>query len=78
MGVALAERRGDIREGDWASPTRAARLVVRIAAGGLDALSGRFLNAVTDDIDELVERAEEIRRRDLQQLRLRALADPPA
>jgi NAD(P)-dependent dehydrogenase (short-subunit alcohol dehydrogenase family) len=75
MGVALAERRGNIREGDWVSPKHAARLVTRIANGDLDALSGRFVNAATDDVDELVERAGEIRSRDLQQLRLRALGE---
>ena len=75
MGVALSKRRGGFHEGDWVPPGHAARLLVRICRGELDALSGRFLN-VKDDIDELVQRADEITEHDLQQLRLREIARP--
>jgi NAD(P)-dependent dehydrogenase (short-subunit alcohol dehydrogenase family) len=56
--------------GDEVDPMRTARLVVDIASGRLDALSGRFLHAL-DDIDALLLRSDEIRRRDLYVLRLR-------
>jgi 3-oxoacyl-[acyl-carrier protein] reductase len=72
MGRALAERRGNVQEGDWVSPDLATRLVVRIGGGYLDELSGRFLS-IEHDVDELVRRADEITEGDLQQLRLREL-----
>jgi hypothetical protein len=46
------------------------KFVVRLASGQADALSGRFLS-VYDDIDVLLERAEEIQGDDLYTLRLR-------
>ncbi|MDP9440974.1 MAG: SDR family oxidoreductase [Actinomycetota bacterium] len=53
-----------------ACPERAAELIVRLAAGGGDALSGRHLS-VHDDLDRLIERVADIRRDDLCTLRLR-------
>lgn len=53
-----------------ASPERAGELIVRLAAGRGDALSGRHLS-VHDDLDVLVERLDDIRRDDLCTLRLR-------
>jgi NAD(P)-dependent dehydrogenase (short-subunit alcohol dehydrogenase family) len=47
-----------------------AELVLTLAAGGADALSGRFLS-VHDDLDDLLARGAEIRRDDLLTLRLR-------
>lgn len=55
---------------DWVSLQLPARLVVRLASGEADALSGRFLHAL-DDLDDLIEREDEVRRRDLYTLRLR-------
>jgi hypothetical protein len=43
---------------------------VLVATGRADALSGRFLFAL-DDIEDLIRRAEEIRREDLYTVRLR-------
>ena len=55
-------------------PERAGELVVTLASGRADALSGRYLTAY-DDLAELIGRAAEIRRDDLYTLRLREL-DP--
>jgi NAD(P)-dependent dehydrogenase (short-subunit alcohol dehydrogenase family) len=55
-------------------PERAGDLCVRLASGRYDALSGRFLK-VEDDLDALLERAEEIKEQDLLVLRLKQL-DP--
>ena len=51
-------------------PERAAKLVVLLASGRADALSG-CLVSVDDDVAEMVSRAEEIRRDGLYALRLR-------
>jgi hypothetical protein len=50
---------------------RSAALLVRLAGGAGDALSGRYLSA-EDDLDALVARSEEIARDGLYTLRLRA------
>jgi NAD(P)-dependent dehydrogenase (short-subunit alcohol dehydrogenase family) len=76
MGVSLAQRRGDIREADFGTMELSARLVLRIAGGDLDRLSGRYLMA-RDDIDSLLARADEIELRDALQLRLRELGSEP-
>ncbi len=52
-------------------PERAADLVLFLASGKADALSGCFIS-VDDDLAEMVRRAEEIQRDDLYTLRLRA------
>lgn len=57
-------------EGDNLPPERAGEMVVFLASGQADALSGRFLGA-RDDERALVARAEEIRARDLYMLRQR-------
>jgi NAD(P)-dependent dehydrogenase (short-subunit alcohol dehydrogenase family) len=51
-------------------PERAAQLVVLLAAGMADGLSGRFLD-VADDLTQLLQQREEIERDDLYTLRLR-------
>jgi NAD(P)-dependent dehydrogenase (short-subunit alcohol dehydrogenase family) len=51
-------------------PERAAEMVVVLASGRADGLSGRFLE-LTDDIDGLIERVEEITRDDRYTMRLR-------
>lgn len=56
--------------GSGVPPKRAARLVVFLASGQADALSGCFIS-VDDDVAEMVQRAEEIRREGLHTLRLR-------
>ncbi len=49
-----------------------ANLVVLLASGRADSLSGRFIE-VTDDLDQLIAQAEQIVRDDLHTLRLRKL-----
>jgi NAD(P)-dependent dehydrogenase (short-subunit alcohol dehydrogenase family) len=56
---------------DALEPERAGRLVVELASGRADALSGRFLH-VLDDLDDLIHRAEQISRDDLYALRFRS------
>ena len=55
----------------WTPPELAPRLVRSLASGRADALSGRYIHAEHDHVDELVARAEEIRREDLNAIRLR-------
>jgi 3-oxoacyl-[acyl-carrier protein] reductase len=54
----------------WTPPELAPRLVRALASGRADALSGRFIHAEHDDIDELISRADEISERDLNAIRL--------
>ena len=53
--------------GNIEPPEATGRLVVHLASGKADALSGRFVDA-GDDIDELIRRADEIIRDDLYTL----------
>jgi hypothetical protein len=62
--------RARLASGQGADPDRAARLVLELARGRGDRLSGRHLT-VADDLDALLERIEEIERDDLHTLRLR-------
>jgi NAD(P)-dependent dehydrogenase (short-subunit alcohol dehydrogenase family) len=73
----------ELRDGRGADPERAIELMVRLAAGDGDALSGRHIS-VHDDLDALVASAAEIARRDLYVLRpeplptaRRASSSPP-
>jgi 3-oxoacyl-[acyl-carrier protein] reductase len=54
----------------WTPPELAPRLVRALASGRADALTGRYIHAEHDDISELISRAEEIRERDLNAIRL--------
>jgi NAD(P)-dependent dehydrogenase (short-subunit alcohol dehydrogenase family) len=54
-------------------PERAGQLVAQLASGKMDALSGRYF-AVSDDLDALLQNAEEIHREKLYSLRMRTLA----
>jgi 3-oxoacyl-[acyl-carrier protein] reductase len=54
----------------WAPPEAAPQLIRAIAAGELDALSGRFLHAVLDPPEELKARAAAILHGDLNAIRL--------
>jgi NAD(P)-dependent dehydrogenase (short-subunit alcohol dehydrogenase family) len=65
--------RGELAAGRGAEPEWAARLVVRLASGHADSLSGRHLS-VHDDLDALLSRIDEIQRDDLCTL---ALREPP-
>jgi NAD(P)-dependent dehydrogenase (short-subunit alcohol dehydrogenase family) len=55
----------------WTPPELAPRLVHVLASGRADELAGRYLHAEHDDIEELIGRAEEIQRDDLNAIRLR-------
>jgi 3-oxoacyl-[acyl-carrier protein] reductase len=54
----------------WTPPELAPRLVRALASGRADRLAGRYIHAEHDDIDELIARADEIERRDLNAIRL--------
>ncbi|HUK94512.1 MAG TPA: SDR family NAD(P)-dependent oxidoreductase [Gaiellaceae bacterium] len=55
----------------WTPPELAPRLVRVLASGRADALAGRYLHAEHDDIEDLIVRADEIERDDLNSIRLR-------
>jgi 3-oxoacyl-[acyl-carrier protein] reductase len=55
----------------WVSPESAARLVRVLASGRADRLSGRYIHAEHDDIEDLIRRADEITGSDLNAVRLR-------
>ena len=57
----------------WTPDECAPRLVRRLASGRLDALTGRYLHAEHDDVDDLERRADEIVENDLNAIRLQAL-----
>ena len=55
----------------WTPPELAPRLVRVLASGRADRLAGRYLHAEHDDIEDLIPRADEIEREDLNAIRLR-------
>jgi NAD(P)-dependent dehydrogenase (short-subunit alcohol dehydrogenase family) len=55
----------------WTPPELAPRLVRALASGRADGLSGRYIHAEHDDVDDLVARIDEVRRDDLNAIRLR-------
>jgi NAD(P)-dependent dehydrogenase (short-subunit alcohol dehydrogenase family) len=67
--TAMTESFGD--DAPWTPPELAPRLVRVLASGRADELAGRYVHAEHDDIEELTGRAEEIRERDLNAIRLR-------
>lgn len=54
----------------WTPPELAPRLVRALASGRADALSGRYIHAEHDDIEDLILRADEIADNDLHAIRL--------
>ena len=54
----------------WTPPELAPRLVRALASGRADVLSSRYIHAEHDDVDDLIRRADEIRERDLNAIRL--------
>ena len=55
----------------WTPPELAPRLVRVLASGRADALTGRYIHAEHDDVEDLIRRAGEIREQDLNAIRLR-------
>ena len=55
----------------WTPPELAPELVRSLATGRYDALAGRYLHAEHDNIDELLDRIDEVHERDLNAIRLR-------
>jgi NAD(P)-dependent dehydrogenase (short-subunit alcohol dehydrogenase family) len=62
--------RDQLAAGRGADPEEAARLIIALASGRADRLSGRHLS-VTDRLDVLLPRIDQIERDDLHTLRLR-------
>jgi NAD(P)-dependent dehydrogenase (short-subunit alcohol dehydrogenase family) len=54
----------------WTPPELAPQLVRVLASGRADALAGRYIHAEHDDIEDLIARADEIQRDDLNTIRL--------
>src|SRR3989440_7027834 len=55
----------------WTPPELAPELVRRLATGRYDALAGRYLHAEHDNVDELLDRIDEVRELGLNAIRLR-------
>jgi NAD(P)-dependent dehydrogenase (short-subunit alcohol dehydrogenase family) len=70
-GLVATEMTKDFpRDAPWTPPELAPQLVRVLASGRADALAGRYLHAEHDDIEDLIARADEIRERDLNAIRL--------
>ncbi len=69
-GSNRASRHSTCRPSRGADPEEAARLIIALASGRADRLSGRHLS-VTDSLDELLPQFDQIERADLHTLRLR-------
>ena len=54
----------------WTPPELAPKLVRALASGRADKLSGRYIHAEHDDIEDLISRADEIVENDLNAIRL--------
>jgi 3-oxoacyl-[acyl-carrier protein] reductase len=59
-----------IPSSQWTDPEKIGRLVVALAGGTADGLTGRILH-VNQDLNDLIRRTEEINKQDLFTLRLR-------
>jgi NAD(P)-dependent dehydrogenase (short-subunit alcohol dehydrogenase family) len=70
VGRATGWVRQQVEAGHAVPPERSADLVLRLALGHADAMTGRYLT-VADDLDALIARAAEIQQDDLYTLRLR-------
>ncbi|MGH2922185.1 MAG: SDR family NAD(P)-dependent oxidoreductase [Gaiellaceae bacterium] len=71
-GLVRTAMTGDALSDDapWTPPELAPMLVVALASGRADVLAGRYIHAEHDDIDDLISRADEIQRDDLNAIRL--------
>ncbi len=59
-------------EGHESPPEKAAQLVVTLASGKADALTGRLID-ISDDLDEMVAQSQRIREEELYLLRMKSL-----
>ena len=64
----MTGRLGD--DAPWTPPELAPQLVRVLASGRADRLAGRYIHAEHDDIEDLIARADEIERGDLNAIRL--------
>ena len=64
----LTEELGD--DAPWTPPELAPQLIRALASGRADALSGRYIHAEHDDIDDLIARADEVLAQDGNAIRL--------
>jgi NAD(P)-dependent dehydrogenase (short-subunit alcohol dehydrogenase family) len=69
--------RNELAEGRGADPAAAIKLIVRLAAGEADDLTGRHVS-VHDDLDALLGNIDDIRRRDLHTLHVQTSTLEPA
>jgi 3-oxoacyl-[acyl-carrier protein] reductase len=71
-GLVKTAMTGDAFSDDapWTPPDLAPELVRVLASGRADALAGRYIHAEHDDIEDLIARADEIERQDLNAIRL--------
>jgi NAD(P)-dependent dehydrogenase (short-subunit alcohol dehydrogenase family) len=71
-GLVRTEMTNDVFPDDapWTPPELAPRLVRALASGRLDRLSGRYIHAEHDDVEDLIRRADEIVEHDLNAIRL--------
>jgi NAD(P)-dependent dehydrogenase (short-subunit alcohol dehydrogenase family) len=69
-GRAAAWIRQEVAQGHTVTPEEAARMIVTLAAGAADSLSGRYLT-VYDDLADLIAHAADIQAQDLYTLKLR-------
>jgi NAD(P)-dependent dehydrogenase (short-subunit alcohol dehydrogenase family) len=71
-GLVQTEMTGDRfpENAPWTPPELAPRLVRVLASGRADKLTGRYIHAEHDDIEDLIRRADEIVENDLNAIRL--------
>ena len=67
--TSLTESLGD--DAPWTPPSLAPQLVRALASGRADRLTGRYIHAEHDNIEDLIARADEIVGDDLNAIRLR-------
>jgi 3-oxoacyl-[acyl-carrier protein] reductase len=72
-GLVRSEMTEDVFPDDapWTPPELAPRLVRVLLSGRADTLSGRYIHAEHDDVEDLIRRAADIRQEDLNAIRLR-------
>jgi short-subunit dehydrogenase len=70
-GLVQTEMTSDFSaDASWTPPELAPTLVRTLASGRADALAGRYIHAEHDDIEDLIRRADGIRKQDLNAIRL--------